>query len=61
MSVTEQLDKIIADLQAAREDAAKVDSGKAGTPGTRVRKTASEAAKSLKGLRQSVLDARNSG
>jgi hypothetical protein len=60
MSVTEQLDKIIADLQAAREDAAKVDSGKAGTPGTRVRKAASEAAKSLKGLRQSVLDARNS-
>ena len=59
MSVTEKLDKIIADLQAAKEDATKVDSGKAGTPGTRVRKAASEAAKNLKGLRQAVLDARN--
>lgn len=59
MSVTEQLDKIIADLQAAKEDATKVDSGKAGAPGTRVRKAASEAAKNLKGLRQAVLDARN--
>jgi hypothetical protein len=59
MTVTEQLDKIIADLQAAREDAVKVDSGKAGAPGTRLRKVASLSTKDLKTVRESVLKARS--
>ena len=59
MSIEAQLDAIIAELTAAKEDAAKCDKGQAGTPGTRVRKAASEAAKSLKDLRAAVIAARN--
>ena len=59
MSIEAQLDAIIAELTAAKEDAAKCDKGQAGTPGTRVRKAASEAAKSLKDLRSAVIAARN--
>lgn len=58
MSIEAQIDRIIADLTAAKEDAAKCDNGKAGAPGTRLRKAASQATKDLKVVRQAVLDAR---
>jgi hypothetical protein len=59
MSIEAQLDAIIAELTAAKADAAKCDKGQAGTPGTRVRKVASEVSKSLKDLRAAVIAARN--
>lgn len=58
MSVADQLNAIIANLQEAAEDAAKVDSGKAGAPGTRLRKAAQEAKKGLDDIRKGVLAAR---
>jgi len=58
-SHTAQIDAIILALQEAREDAVKVDAGKTGAPGTRVRKAAQEAKKSLDLLRKSVIAARN--
>lgn len=60
MSIEAQIDRIIADLTAAKADAAKCDGGKAGAPGTRLRKAASQATKDLKAVRQAVLDARDS-
>ena len=60
MSITEQLDALIADLQAARIDAEKVDKGKTGAPGTRLRKVAGATQKGLKDLRASVLEVRKS-
>ena len=33
----EQIDSVIANLNAAKEDAAKFDGGKTGVPGTRLR------------------------
>lgn len=59
MSIEAQLDTIIAELTAAKADAAKCDSGKAGAPGTRLRKAASLAAKGLKTIREDVLKARS--
>ena len=59
MSIEAQIDRIIADLTAAKEDAAKCDKGQAGSPGTRLRKAASQASKDLKTLRESVIAARN--
>ena len=60
MSIEAQLDAIIADLTAAKGDAAQCDKGKAGNPGTRLRKAASLAAKGLKTIREDVLKARHS-
>ena len=60
MTTAELLDQIIADLTAAREDATKVDNGKPGSPGTRVRKAAQEAKRNLDGLRKAVIDIRKS-
>jgi hypothetical protein len=59
MSIEAQVDRIIADLTAVKEDSAKCDKGQAGAPGTRVRKAASQAAKDLKTLREAVIIARN--
>jgi hypothetical protein len=58
MSMTEKIDRIINDLEAAKADAEKCDSGKAGAPGTRLRKAASQAGKDLAELRKDVLAAR---
>ena len=58
MSIEAKIDAIIADLTAAKADAAKCDGGQPGAPGTRLRKAASQAAKDLKEVRQAVLDAR---
>ena len=51
----EQLDAVIVVLNAAKEDAAKVDLGKTGTPGTRLRKAATDATKSLAVLKKAVM------
>ena len=59
MSIEDQISRIIADLTAVKEDATKCDKGQAGSPGTRVRKAASQAAKDLKTLREAVITARN--
>ena len=61
MSVSAELDKIIATLQEAKADADKVDAGKAGAPGTRVRKAAQEAKIALDGIRKAVIAARDNG
>ena len=58
MSVTAKLDALIAELQAARPDAEKVDKGKTGAPGTRLRKIAGSTQKGLKELRAHVLEVR---
>lgn len=52
------LDAMIATLEAARADAQKCDKGRAGAPGTRVRKAAAEAREGLGELRKLVLAAR---
>ena len=54
MSIKADIEKIIGDLQAAFSDAEKVDAGKTGLPGTRVRAAAQAAKKSLDELRKSV-------
>lgn len=50
----EQLDAVIGTLSAAKEDAAKVDLGKTGVQGTRLRKAATDATKALAVLKKSV-------
>jgi len=54
MSIKSQIEAIIVDLGAALPDAEKVDAGKPGLPGTRVRAAAQAAKKSLDELRKSV-------
>ena len=58
MSIVESLDAVIATLTEVRDDAAKVDSGKTGAPGTRVRKAAQEGRNALYNLRKQVVEAR---
>jgi hypothetical protein len=60
MTVVETLDSLINKLNALREDAAKVDAGKSGAPGTRVRKAAGEIQNDLAALRKQILEARKS-
>ena len=50
-----ELNRIIDLLQCSLDDAAKCDDGRAGTPGTRLRKCAQDAREMLKNLRASVL------
>jgi hypothetical protein len=54
MSIVAQIEKIVSDLQASIPDATKVDAGKTGLPGTRVRAAAQDAKKALDELRKSV-------
>ena len=58
MSITQQIDAIIAHLEAMREDAAKVDAGKLTTPATRVRTNAQAAKKALDVVRKSIAEQR---
>ena len=58
MSIADKIDALIENLNAARADAEKVDSGTAGTPGTRLRKVAQETKKTLDEIRKDVLAAR---
>jgi len=59
MSIEESLNAIIKKLEAAREEATKVDKGKAGAPGTRIRKVAQEVKDDLNELRKAILEIRN--
>ncbi len=59
MSVTEQIEAAIAELEALKADAEKVDKGMAGAPGTRIRKAAMVVKKAMDGVRKGVLEARN--
>jgi hypothetical protein len=61
MSIKADIEKIISDLHAAFPDAEKVDKGKTGLPGTRVRAAAQAAKKSLDDLRKSVQALRADG
>ena len=54
MSIKSQIEQILIDLGAALPDAEKVDGGKTGLPGTRVRAAAQSAKKALDELRKSV-------
>lgn len=58
MSMTDKIDRIIEDLEKARPDAEKCDAGKAGAPGTRLRKACSLAREDLLAIRKDVLTAR---
>jgi len=60
MSVEAHLRSIIAKLEEACEDASKVDKGKSGQPGTRIRKIAQEIKDELTEVRKEVLAARTS-
>lgn len=59
MNITQQLDAIIAHLQALRDDAVKVDAGKLTTPATRLRTGAQAAKKGLDMLRRNVQSLRD--
>ena len=54
----EQLQAVIDLLEAAKADAAKVDTNRAGTPGTRLRQKSTAACKLLASLKKNVLDIR---
>ncbi len=58
MSCVARIDAVIALLQAAKDDASKVDSGKTGAPGTRLRKAAGAVQNELAELKKDVLAAR---
>lgn len=58
MTIVAQIDALIATLTAAKEDAAKVDAGKTGAPGTRVRQAAQDIKVGCTTLRESVIAAR---
>lgn len=53
-----KIQSIIHKLNAALDDARKVDKGQTGTPGTRLRKTCSDATKDLKHVRELVIEQR---
>jgi hypothetical protein len=59
MSVEAQLNALIKKLEDARDDAQKCDKGRAGAPGTRLRKVASEVRDGLSDLRKTIIDARS--
>lgn len=60
MSIEQQMSSICESLALAMSDASKFDSGNS-SAGTRVRKAAMEAIKSLKEVRTSVQDQKNAG
>jgi hypothetical protein len=55
----EQIDAVIATLNAAKEDASTFDGGKTGLPGTRLRKAATDSQKALGAIKKGVGDTRN--
>lgn len=54
-----KINRAIAKLQALLEDAKKVDGGKTGAPGTRLRKGMLDVTKDLKHIREAVSETRN--
>jgi len=61
MKLATKLGALITILEEAKADAEKVDNGKAGAPGTRLRKTAQTAKKTLDEIRKEILDLRKAG
>jgi hypothetical protein len=55
-----KINSAIVKLQAGLDDARKVDAGKTGAPGTRLRKMTLDVTKDLKHIRESVSEIRNS-
>lgn len=58
MSIEAHIRATISKLEDALEDAAKIDKGKAGQPGTRVRKVAKDVKDDMDTLRKTILDIR---
>jgi len=61
MKVATKLGALIVILEEAKADAEKVDAGKCGAPGTRLRNAAQVAKKTLDELRKDVLALRKAG
>lgn len=59
VTTVSKINSIIQILQSALNDAAKVDMGQSGAPGTRVRAVAQTAKRELDALRKGIVDARN--
>ena len=55
MNAVAEIDAIIANLQAAREDAVKFDGGKVGAPGQRIRAAAQQTKVACDNLRRGIL------
>lgn len=60
MKLATKLGALITILEEAKADAEKIDAGKSGAPGTRLRKTAQTAKKTLDEIRKEILDLRKS-
>ena len=60
MDLVARITAAIAHLEEAKADAEKVEAGKTGAPGTRVRKAAQEVKTLMSDLRKEVLEARKS-
>ncbi len=58
MTIEDQLNASIASLEEARADAAKIDKGKTGAPGARLRKVALQVKNEMGELRKAVLATR---
>lgn len=58
MDLVARINAAISHLEDAKADAAKVESGKTGAPGTRVRKAAQEVKSLMTDLRKEVIAAR---
>ena len=61
MKLATKLGALIVILEEAKADAEKIDAGKFGAPGTRLRKTAQTAKKTLDEMRKDVLALRKAG
>lgn len=61
MKLATKLGALIEILEEAKADAEKVDAGKVGAPGTRLRKTAQTAKKTLDEVRKEILALRKAG
>tara|TARA_B100000900_G_C20493698_1_gene680682 strand:- start:309 stop:503 length:195 start_codon:yes stop_codon:yes gene_type:complete len=61
MKLATKLGALITILEEAKADAEKVDGGKTGAPGTRLRKSAQTAKKTLDEIRKEVLELRKGG
>lgn len=56
--LVDKLQAVIDVLESAKADAAKVDANRIGTPGTRLRQSATQACKMLADLKKEVLEKR---
>lgn len=61
MKIATKIGALITILEEAKADAEKCDNGKVGAPGTRLRKTAQTAKKTLDEIRKEILEIRKAG